>query len=301
MPQPLSSGAAPLGGGAATTGGAAGAWSRGREARRARHAARTPQQRRRAEARSRWRWRIGGYVAFLAVWQFTSMFLVEDFILPPPGEIVAEMWRITTSGLLLTNFGATLKAIAIGFAIAYLIGTVVGFAMGRSRWWDAFLGDWVMITLTTPGLVFALITAMIFGLDAIGPIFAVIVTAYSYIAVNIAEGVRAVPKDVIDMSTAFKVTRARQLRHVFLPSLAPFLFTATRYGFSVSWKIVTLTEVIVGTQGIGFMMRREFQEFSMAGFLAWVFLFFAFALFLERVVLQRQIDRFFRWRPEVAR
>jgi hypothetical protein len=47
-------------------------------------------------------------------------------------------------------------------------------------------------------------------------------------------------------------------------------------------------------------MRREFQLFSMSGLLAWILLFFAFALFLERVVLQRQIDRFFRWRPEVT-
>ena len=35
----------------------------------------------------------------------------------------------------------------------------------------------------------------------------------------------------------------------------------------------------------------------MAGFLAWVLLFFAFALLLERGVLQRQMNRFYRWRP----
>ena len=88
---------------------------------------------------------------------------------------------------------------------------------------------------------------------------------------------------------------------MLLPFLAPFFFTAARYGFSVSWKIATLMEVIVGTEGIGFMMRSEFQQFNMAGFLAWVLLFFAFALLLERGVLQRQMKRFYRWRPEVAR
>jgi NitT/TauT family transport system permease protein len=39
----------------------------------------------------------------------------------------------------------------------------------------------------------------------------------------------------------------------------------------------------------------------MEGFLAWVLLFFTFALFLERVVLQRQMKHVLRWRPEVAR
>ncbi len=255
----------------------------------------------RVERRDRWLWRVGGYVTFLAIWQFISTFLVEDFILPPPATIAEEMWGILTSDQFVTHFAATTKNIAIGFSVAFLIGTAIGIAMGRSRWWEAFFGDWVMLTLTTPGLVFALVCAMIFGLGALGPIVAVIVTSISYVAVNVVEGVKAAPKDLDDMARAFKVPRHRHLRHVLLPFLAPFFFTAARYGFSVSWKIATLMEVIVGTEGIGFMMRSEFQQFNMAGFLAWVLLFFAFALLLERGVLQRQMKRFYRWRPEVAR
>ena len=256
--------------------------------------------RKRAQRRARWFWRIAGYVTFLAIWQFTSSFLVQDFIVPPPAAIAESIGEIVSSGELLPNFFATVKDIAIGFAIAFLLGTVAGIAMGRSRWWEAFLGDWVMLTLTTPGLVFALVCAMVFGLGALGPIAAVVITAYSYVAVNVVEGVKAAPKDLADMGRAFGVPTRRALRHILLPFLAPFFFTAARYGFSVSWKIVTLMEVIVGTEGIGFMMRRSFQEFDMAGFLAWVLIFFAFALALERGVLQRQMNRFYKWRPEVA-
>lgn len=114
------------------------------------------------------------------------------------------------------------------------------------------------------------------------------------------EGVRAAPRDLVDMGRSYRVSPWSLQRHVILPHLAPYLFTALRYGFSIAWKITTLTEIIGASRGIGFMMRREFQLFSMAGFLAWALLFFGFALLLERVVLQRGIKRFFRWRPEVA-
>nr|MDT0657193.1 ABC transporter permease [Micromonospora sp. DSM 115978] len=254
-----------------------------------------------AERRSRWIWRIAGYVSFLAVWQFTSTYLVAEFIVPPPQRIASEMAEIVRSGELWVHFGATLRTIAVGFFIAYALGAVMGLLMGRSRWWESFLSDWVMATLTTPGLVFALVTAMIFGLGPLGPMVCVVITSFSYIAVQVVEGVKAVPRDLIDMSRAFGRSRTQILRHVYVPFLAPYLFTATRYGFSIAWKIATLTEVIVGTAGIGFMMRQKFQQFSMAGFLAWVLLFFAFALFLERVVLQRQMKHVLRWRPEVAR
>ena len=42
----------------------------------------------------------------------------------------------------------------------------------------------------------------------------------------------------------------------------------------------------------------KFELFSMAGVLAWAFVLIAFALVMERVVLQRFERRFFRWRPK---
>jgi NitT/TauT family transport system permease protein len=250
--------------------------------------------------RRRWMWRLGGYAFFLGLWELVSALVVADYVLPSPQRIVLTIGDIARSGELLTHFGATLRTIAIGFAIAFVAGTVIAIAMGRSRWWEGFLGDWVTATMSTPGLVFALVAAIIFGLGPEGPIVAVAVTTYSFVAVNIVEGVRAVPNDLVAMSRSFGVSSIRMQRHVLIPFLAPYFFTALRYGFSTAWKIATLTEIVVGTKGIGFVMRREFQSFHMAGLLAWVILFFGFALFLEKVVLQRQINRFFRWRPEVA-
>lgn len=253
--------------------------------------------------RQRWRelrWRLTGYALFLALWQLASTFLFAEHILPSPARILAELAEIASSGLLLTHFGATLEKIAVGFSLAFLVGSAVGIAMGTSRWWEAFFGDWVLLLLTTPGLIFALVTAMIFGLSYAGPIVAIIVTSFPFVTVNVVEGVKAAPRELVDMARSYRVPGWAVQRHVIIPFLAPFLFTAARYGFSVAWKIVTLTEIIGGSEGIGFMMRREFQVFSMAGFLAWALTFFAFALFLERVVLQRQAARFFRWRPEVA-
>ena len=257
-------------------------------------------EKKRADRHSRWIWRAAGYVFFIGIWQFSSTYLVEDFILPPPLTILETMQEIATSGLLLTHFGATLEKIAIGFSLAFIIGTFVGILMGMNRWWEAFFSDWVLVLMTTPGLIFVLVSTMVFGLSYIGPVLAVVITGFPYVAVNLVEGVKAAPKDLTDMARSYNVSRTRLIRHVIIPFLAPFIFTAIRYGFSVSWKVATLAEVIGGNEGIGFMMRREFQLFSMAGLLSWVLLFFALALFLERVVLQRQIDRFFRWRPEVT-
>jgi NitT/TauT family transport system permease protein len=82
--------------------------------------------------------------------------------------------------------------------------------------------------------------------------------------------------------------------------MAPFLLTAARYVFSLCWQTTTLAEVIGGTRGIGFMMKRAFQMFDIAGFVAWCLTFFLFTILIERAVLQRLVERAFRWRPDVS-
>jgi NitT/TauT family transport system permease protein len=251
---------------------------------------------RESEAVQKWLPRILGYVVLLGVWQYASGRWVDPFALPMPATLVAEMREIIESGQFLLHFGSTLRKIAAGLTIAFVVGSLVGILMTRP-WADAFFRDWVIGLLNTPGLIFALIAAIIFGLNSVGPIVAVVVTSFPFVTVNIAEGVRALPKDLIDMGKAFDVTERRRLRQIIIPFLAPYTFAAVRYGFSIAWKIATLTEVFGGSSGIGVMLRTEQQMGSIRGMLAWIFFFFAFALLLE-ALLQLGMRRYFRWRPE---
>jgi NitT/TauT family transport system permease protein len=243
-----------------------------------------------------WVPRVAGYVFFLGLWQLASGTLVPTFLLPSPVMILQKMGEIISSGLFIYHFGETLRKIAIGYSIAFALGMAIGILMARP-WWGGFFRGWVLSTLNTPGLVFALVAAMIFGFSPLGPIVAIVVTSFPFVTINIAEGVKALPKDLQDMGKAFGVGECRRMRNITVPFLAPYTFTALRYGFAIAWKIATLTEVFGSSSGIGFMMRREFQSFSMTGMMSWIFFFFLFALFLE-VLLQRGMDRFFRWRPQ---
>jgi NitT/TauT family transport system permease protein len=245
--------------------------------------------------------RYAGYVAFIAIWQLLATYVFEPFQLPGPYVILQEMWDILGGGDFWENFYATLEHLVIGFVLAFVIGAVIGIAIGRSAYWEGFFGDYVMLTLTTPGLVFALIAVMIFGLSEIGPIVAIVLTSFPHVTVNVVEGVRAIPSELNDMATAYGVDRRTRLRNVVIPAVAPFLFTAVRYGFAIAWKITALTELFGGSAGIGRQMRVEFQLFSVPGVLAWAFFLIGFALIMERLVLQRLERRFFRWRQAAFR
>lgn len=243
-------------------------------------------------------WRLGSYALFIGTWQLLSTYFIEPFVLPAPTAVLHEMWTILRSGDFWPNFWATTRSLAIGFFLALLIGSAIGVAMGRSAYWDGFFRDYVMLTLTTPGLVFALICVMIFGLSREGPIVAIVLTSFPHITVNVVEGVRAIPRDLVDMATAYGVGRRTALRDIVLPAVAPFLFTAIRYGFAIAWKITALTELFGGADGVGIQIKVQYQLYNTSGVLAWAFFLVGLALIMERLVLQRIERHFFRWRPK---
>jgi NitT/TauT family transport system permease protein len=242
--------------------------------------------------------RLLAYGVLMLGWQALSTFVFPPFILPSPLVVLQEMADIVASGVLWEHFLTTLIRLAIGFAIAFVLGAAIGIAMGRSAYWREFFGDYIMLTLTTPGLVFALICAMVFGLSPLGPIVAIILTALPHVTVNVHEGVRAIPRELLDMATVYNVNPRARLRHVLIPAVAPYLFTAVRYGFAIAWKITALTELFGSSAGVGFQIRTEYLVFSMRGVLAWTLFLVAFALIIERFVLVRMERDFFRWRRQ---
>lgn len=253
---------------------------------------------RKRDTRRKWFWRIAGYVVVLGVWEFLSGRMLNENLLPGPTRIVETFPQLIESGRFFSSFSATLTRIGVGFGLAFLFGVILGI-LTQSRWIDGFFKDATTISLVSPGLIWALTGLVIWGFEPQGWIFAIFMTTFALVTVNIAEGIRALPKDLIDMSRAFGVSTARRQREIVIPFLAPFLFTALRFGFSIGWKVTVLTEVFSSNEGIGFEMRVASQLFRMDEFFTWVLSFFVFALFLEKVVLQRYENKFFRWRQEV--
>jgi NitT/TauT family transport system permease protein len=99
-----------------------------------------------------------------------------------------------------------------------------------------------------------------------------------YVANNVAEGIEGVDRKLIQKSQVYRRNENHVLRHVLIPSIMPFAFAAVRLSFALAWKVEQLTEVFGSSSGIGFMIRKEFEDFSVTGVLAWVLLFIAFML-----------------------
>ncbi|MDZ7883735.1 MAG: ABC transporter permease subunit [Mycobacterium sp.] len=123
--------------------------------------------------------------------------------------------------------------------------------------------------------------------------------ATPFIAMNVAEGVRSVDGNLLAMCHAFERRRSDILRHLYLPAVTTFVFAGVRYGFAMAWKVEALTEVFGASSGVGFMIRKAYQEFQVDDMLAWTALFIIAMVLIERGLAHLE-NRFFAWRKEIA-
>ncbi|AQA01658.1 hypothetical protein BVC93_03555 [Mycobacterium sp. MS1601] len=237
-----------------------------------------------------------GYAALLAVWSFCSLVMFTEYVLPAPWTVGAEMWHLAADGTAFVQFGSSIVKIALGFVIGTVIGVPLGLLMGRVRYQKYFWQQPMLVLGNVPGLAFAVFALILFGIGAVGPVVVVAFVALPYVALNVAQGVEEVDRRLVDMSAVYGLGRGEIVKSVYLPSVMPFLFAALRYGFAMAWKVEALTEVFGGRSGIGFMIRQSYQEFSVAGVLAWTGFFVIFILLIERVFLAGLERRFFAWR-----
>jgi NitT/TauT family transport system permease protein len=249
--------------------------------------------------------RVASIVMLLALWWIAAKLMNDHEVLPAPGVIAATIAKdFVTPGpygeSAFFNIGITLARIFIAFAASMLAGIGIGLAMGLSTLLERALLVIIPLMLTMPTILMVFLAVMWFGYSEAGGLIAVMAVVTPYVAVNIFEGSKAMDKSLIEMGVTFKAQRPLLIRKVYLPQLMPYIFSAFRYAFGVTWKIVALAETFGLKYGIGYMFFFWFGQFNMEQVLAWIIMFVILMLILEHGVFARLEAKAFAWRASIA-
>ncbi|WP_328394245.1 ABC transporter permease [Nocardia sp. NBC_00416] len=223
---------------------------------------------------------------------------MDSPLVPSLGSVADELLTLAGDGSLWTNLQVTLTRVLLGFVVAFLVAVVLGIAMGRNKYIRRFLEPAVLLGLVTPGLVKALLCVIWFGISVVNPILAVALAAAPALIVNITQGVREVDPQLHEMAHVYKFNGWTRLRRIWLPALAPSLFTGARLGIAMAWKVIVLVEIFGMSSGVGYQLNLEFSNHNVAGVLAWTVAFALVMTAIEYGILQILERRASRWRKE---
>jgi NitT/TauT family transport system permease protein len=235
----------------------------------------------------------------IAGWEAMARLLASPLV-PDVAEIYGELIRIVPTGAALHEIGVTLGRIVSGSALAFVVSLALGLAIARNKLLAAFFEPGIILGLTVPGLVWALLCVIWFGVSWKTPVVAIGLGVAPALTVSVVQGVRAIDPDLIEMAHVFRIPRAAQLRRLWLPAMVPFLLSGARLGFSLAWKVIVLVEIFGMSSGVGYQLNSEFSSQNVAGVLAWTIAFGVVMAVVEYGILQTAERRLTRWR-RVAR
>jgi NitT/TauT family transport system permease protein len=239
--------------------------------------------------------RAASIMALILLWQIGT-FLLGPRKLPSPADVAAVLGDELADGSLLFHLGVTLLRVAASFIVAMAIGSFVGIAMGQLAGVDRFFDSWLIVLLTFPALVAAVLCYLWFGFTEAAVVIAVAINKIPNVAVTMREGARSLNRDYLEMAAVFRFGLFKTLRHVVLPELAPFFIAAARSGLALIWKIVLVVELLGRSNGVGFQISVFFSLFDVASIIAYTIAFVAVVQLIEFGML-RPLDRYVvRWR-----
>ncbi len=246
--------------------------------------------------------RVSSIFVLIAIWWVAAIMMNDVEVLPGPALIAAtiwtNLWSLGPEGKSpYFHMGITLTRTFIAFAAAMLAGIGIGLTMGLRKTFEHSLMAMIPLLLTMPTILMVFLAVLWFGYTEVGSLVAVVGVVTPFVAVNMFEGTKAMDKSLIDMAKTFKADNRMLVRKVYIPQLLPYIFSAFRFGFGITWKIVALAETFGIKFGIGYMFFFWFEQFSMEQVLAWIIMFVILMLILEHGVFARLETKAFAWRP----
>jgi NitT/TauT family transport system permease protein len=237
--------------------------------------------------------------SILVLWAVLASFFPPT-LLPGPLVVARRFGELAARGDFWMHLRATVVRVAIGFGIAFVVSVGAGILMGSRRLAEGLFESWVLVGLTIPGLCWAVLAVMWFGITEMAPVFAIFVVVLPMLTLNMWQGTKSLDRELVDMARVFRVSRRALLRDVVLPQLLPFCLAGARLGFALGWKVVVLSEMFGLSSGVGYMINRSFSSYSMDDVLAWTVGFTLVMFAFEYAVMLPIERRLVRWRPAVA-
>lgn len=221
----------------------------------------------------------------LLTWEGAARNL-SDAILPSLGETLSALGWLLNRESFYYHLRLTALRGGIGFLFSMSVGSIVGLLMGRYDALAWLLNPLVIISTTVPPVFWVAIMIVWMGLGSGPPILVISITATPLVMVNVAQGMRSISPNFIEMAGIFQVGFWTRLRELYLPALSGHLFSAALIAVRFSWRTVVMAEFIGSSSGLGNRLAWARQNLEMDLAFAYMLIMVSFGMLMEYGLLR---------------
>jgi NitT/TauT family transport system permease protein len=219
--------------------------------------------------------------------------------LASPREAWDDLWRYATDGTLGTAVRITMRRAATGFALAVVIGTVVGSLVARVRILRAAFGSLITGVQTMPSIAWFPLAILLFQLSEEAILFVVVLGAAPAIANGLIAGTDNIPPILLRAGRVLGARGITAYRYVILPASLPSFVAGLKQGWAFAWRSLMAGELLVTVRGqasIGFLLQQNRAVNNSSGLIASMIVILVIGIVVDSLffgTMERAIRR--RW------
>lgn len=214
-----------------------------------------------------------------------------------PGAVMEALPTFLVSPDTWSNIGITLFRVLVGLGLGIVAGFIAAFVMSRSPFMGEVLGYYVTAALRTPSAIAAILALAIFKGSEAGYFLVVAFITFPYMAVGMRDGLNSADRELDQMGQIYHLSLMTQVRHVWAPYVAPYIFSALRNAHALAWKVIVVAEIFgAARKGFGAKFEHAWEYMLMIEVHLWLLVFMAIVLVAEYGLIRTLEKYTFRWR-----
>src|ERR1700674_524619 len=221
----------------------------------------------------------------LAMWEYLPGADLR-FWMSGPVAIVARLWSWLADGSLWENVGATLSAMALGYAVGTATGITLGLLFGLMPRLYRVLSPYIAALYAMPKIALAPLFVIVFGIGIESKVALVAITVFFLVLNSTLDGVRNVDRDLVRALSVMGATRIEVIGKVLVPATLPWIFTGMRIAVRYAFTNTLLAELLASNSGIGFMIEYYSGVFDAIGTYAAILVLVIMSVGLTEVLTQ---------------
>ncbi|MCK9898591.1 ABC transporter permease [Frankia sp. Cpl3] len=194
--------------------------------------------------------KLAAFGMFLLVWQIVVWSgWKPTYVLPGPGDTLPEFFEQLGTSEFWDAFGRTLTRAAEGYAVAVVLGGIVGLAVARFGLLRAAVGSFITALQTMPSVVWVPLAILLFQLNESAIMFVVVLGAAPSVANGVIYGVDYVPPLLVRVGRSMGASGFALYRYVVAPAAFPSVLAGLKQGWAFAWRSLMAGELIVIVPG----------------------------------------------------
>ena len=195
------------------------------------------------------------------MWEAAALaFHIPVFILPRPSVVAQALYAHL--GPILENSWVTLLRTMFGFALAVVLGGVLGIAIGSSRLFYRGLYPVLIGFNSVPKVAVVPVFVIWFGTGAIPAVLTAFLVSFFPVAVNVATGLATVEPELLDVLRSLGARKSQILIKIGLPRSLPYFFASLKIAITLAFVGTIISETVAGSRGIGYLMMAATANFD---------------------------------------